>query len=224
MVKIFIDGANLEQVALLDKNDDVDGYTFNPSLFRKLGVTNYETFAKQVLAVTDKPVALEVLSDDFDEMERQALKISKWGNVNVKIPITNTKGESSYNLIKKLIDKGITLNITAVTSLEQIHPLASVLKNCYLSIFAGRIADTGVDPRHVVWGAKMLVDNSVKLIWASAREIYNLKQAEEVDCDIITLSHDLFKKRELFNRPLLDVSRDTVLMFYGDAKMAGYTL
>jgi transaldolase len=230
MVKIFIDGASLEQVISYDKNDLVGGFTFNPSLFRKLGVDNYEGFAKQVLSITDKPVSLEVLSDDFVEMERQARKIASWGkNVVVKIPIINSLGESSILLIEKLIKDGICVNITAVTNLNQVKSLIPAIVGGvggYISIFAGRIADTGTDPLPIILGTLYFLSEKpyMKVIWASTREVYNIIQADSVGCDVITINADLFKKYTKFGENLDTVSLNTVKMFSGDAKMAGYTL
>jgi transaldolase len=218
---IFLDGAD----AIFENADNplVSGFTTNPTLMKKAGVTDYETFAKEVLRVIkDKPVALEVLSDDFTEMKRQALKIASWGpNVNVKIPITNTKGESSLPLIAELISEGITINITAITTISQvvnIHPVLYKGKG-FVSVFAGRIADTGIDAMSYV--SKMmyfLSDTPMRVIWASAREVYNIKQAEFCGCYIITLSSDLLNKYSLFGKNLNDVSLDTVKMFFRDGQ------
>jgi transaldolase len=225
MVNIFLDGAD----AILQNanNDEIDGYTTNPTLLLKAGVVSYEAFAREVLMkITEKPVAFEVLSDDFEEMYRQAKLISSWGpNVNVKIPITNTKGESSLDLIKMLIKEGVTVNVTAITMIKQIIPLLpalSIAKRAFVSIFAGRIADTGTDPEPIMCKALYLLRDipnpNIRLIWASAREIYNVQQAWSIDCDIITLSSDLYKKLPLLNKKLEEMSLDTVKMFVNDGK------
>jgi transaldolase len=223
MVKLFLDGAD----ALLENafNPAISGFTTNPTLMKKAGVTDYESFAlKVLLKVTQKPVALEVLSDDFDEMYEQALKISSWGeNVNVKIPVMNTAGESSLPLIKKLVRKNININVTAITTIEQVKQLVPVLhwaKYGYISIFAGRIADTGVDP---VPSMKKIVSlmkkcPNIEIIWASAREIYNVVQAEECKCHYITIGIDLYKKLPLLGVSLEEMSLRTVKMFNEDGQ------
>lgn len=223
MVKLFLDGAD----ALLANafNPEISGFTTNPTLMRKAGVTNYESFALKVLMkVTNKPVALEVLSDDFDEMYEEALILSSWGeNVNVKIPITNTDGESSAPLIKRLVDKGININVTAITTVDQVRNLVPILSNAkkgFISIFAGRIADTGVDPvpmmNRIV--AIMKACPHVEIIWASAREIYNVVQADNCNCDYITIGIDLYKKFPKIGMSLEDMSLDTVKMFNEDGQ------
>lgn len=218
MVKIFLDGPTLEQV----ESSTADGFTTNPSLVQKIGVKDYESFAKEVLKLTDKPVAFEVLSDDFGEMQRQAYKIASWGdNVNVKIPVTNTVGASSIPLIAELIKHGVIVNVTAVTTFKQVLNLVPVLypHRCYLSVFAGRIADTGIDPVPMMTEVlSMLEGSEAELIWASAREVYNYVQAEKINCDIITLGIDLFKKLSYIGRDLEQVSLDTVKMFYEAGK------
>ncbi len=226
--KIFLDGA--DQIIQNANNDLISGYTTNPSLLRKAGVASYETFAKQVLAVIkDKPVAFEVLSDDFKEMHRQALKVASWGeNVNVKIPITNTKGESSLNLIIDLIKEGVTVNVTAITLLGQVIPLLPAMnkaKSGFVSIFAGRVADCGTDPEPIMRKAVQLIEDEcphIELIWASAREIFNVIQADRSGCDIITIGSDLLKKYPLIGKPLKEMSLSTVKMFQCDGE--GYTL
>lgn len=226
--KIFLDGCDvLIQNA---KNDLISGYTTNPSLMRKAGIASYETFAEKVLEVIkDKPVAFEVLSDDFKEMHRQALKIASWGeNVNVKIPITNTKGESSLNLIIDLIKDGVTVNVTAITLISQIVPLLPAMnkaKRGFISIFAGRIGDCGSDYYAIMSKAVQLIDDDcphIELIWASTREIYNVIQADRCGCDIITINSDLLKKMPLIGKSLKEMSIDTVRMFAKDAE--GYSL
>jgi len=223
MVKLFLDGAD----ALLNNafNPEISGFTTNPTLMKKAGVTNYESFALQVLLkVTQKPVALEVLSDDFDEMYEQALIISSWGsNVNVKIPITNTEGESSVPLIKRLVEKNININVTAITTIAQVSGLVPVLskaKSGFISIFAGRIADTGIDPCDIMREAVFTMKRcpNIKIIWASAREILNVVQAEECKCHYITIGIDLYKKLPLLGMSLDEMSLNTVKMFNIDGQ------
>lgn len=226
--KIFLDGA--DQIIQNANNDLISGYTTNPSLLRKAGVASYETFARQVLEViTDKPVSFEVLSDYFDIMHRQALKIASWGkNVAVKIPITNSKGESSLGLIAELITDGVTVNVTAITLLGQVIPLLPAMnkaKKGFISMFAGRIADCGTDPEPIMRKAVQLIEDEcphIELIWASAREIFNVIQADRSGCDIITIGSDLLKKYPLIGKSLKEMSLDTVKMFARDAE--GYTL
>lgn len=223
MVKVFLDGPTLEQLNSLEHpNIVVSGFTTNPSLVKKIGVTDYESFAKEVLRLTDKPVAFEVLSDDFGEMKRQAHKISSWGdNVNVKIPVTNTVGASSIPLIAELIQDGITVNVTAVTTFKQVLKLMPILypSKSYLSVFAGRIADTGIDPVPMMTEIMAMLEGSrTELIWASAREVYNYVQADKINCNIITLGIDLLKKISYIGRDLEQVSLDTVNMFFEAGK------
>jgi transaldolase len=223
MVKIFLDGAD----AILENrnNPEIAGFTTNPTLMKKAGITDYEAFAKKILFfVKEKPVAFEVLSDDFEEMYRQALIIGSWGkNVNVKIPITNTKGESSILLISELIKEGVNINVTAITMFSQIvllMPMLSDAKHGYISVFAGRIADTGVDPMPVMKKIVYFLKEcpNIEFIWASAREIFNVRQAESCECNIITLSSELYKKYPLFRISLNEMSLNTVKMFYNDGK------
>ena len=225
MVKIFIDGATLDQVAEL--NDKVDGFTTNPSLIRKLGIGDYTNFAKEVLKLTDKPVVFEVLSDDFRIMEFQAHTIASWGrNVNVKVPITDSHGRTSLQLITNLINDKININVTAVTTITQVNQLLPVFEKAergYLSVFAGRIADTGRDPVPIMEKVLYLLEGTqIKLIWASAREIFNAVQADMINCDIITLNIDLYRKYQNIGKDLTQVSLETVQMFVNDAK--NYTL
>jgi transaldolase len=224
MVKIFLDGAD----AILQNadNPDISGFTTNPTLMKEAGVISYTTFAREVLMkITDKPVAFEVLSDDFEEMYRQALIISSWGaNVNVKIPVTNTKGESSRNLLRRLIDKDININVTAITLINQVLELIPILEQSrrgYISVFAGRIADTGVDPMPIMKRISWEIGQSmpqIQLIWASAREILNVNQAESAGADIITLGMNIYKKFPLYSVSLQEMSLNTVKMFYEDGQ------
>ena len=224
MIKIFLDSSDIS--AIREYKDKVQGFTTNPTLMRKAGVTDYEKFCKEVLAeVGNKPVSFEVFADDFDEMERQAKLISSWGdNVYVKIPIMNTKGEGSFGLIKKLSD--LKLNVTAVTEITQVESLKTLINpESIISIFAGRIADTGIDPMEYVSKAKNLVGESVQILWASSREVLNIYQAQEAKADIITCTPELIAKYEKFKDMDLDeLSLETVKMFYNDGKEAGYKL
>ncbi|MEK7536883.1 MAG: transaldolase family protein [Patescibacteria group bacterium] len=224
MIKIFLDSSDLN--AIREYKDKVQGFTTNPTLMRKAGVVDYEKFCKEVLAeVRDKPVSFEVFADDFDQMERQARLISGWGeNVYVKVPITNTKGEYSVGLIKKLSD--LKLNITAVTELDQVENLKPVINSkSIISIFAGRIADTGREPGEYVSKSKSLIGGLAQILWASPREVLNIYQAEEAGADIITCTSELIAKYEKFKgMDLKELSLETVKMFYNDGKEAGYKL
>lgn len=225
-MKIFLDSSDVNEIRKW--KDKVDGCTTNPTLMRKAGITDYEKFCKEVLLeVPDKPVSFEVFADEFDEMERQAKIISSWGeNVYVKIPVTNTQRESSSNLIESLTDEGIKLNITAVFTLEQILfsfvPKAPMI----ISVFAGRIADTGVDPMPVMKTFSEYTSQlAAELLWASPREVLNIDQAEQCGMDIITCTPDLLEKyTKLRGKNLNEFSLDTVKMFYEDAKASGFKL
>jgi transaldolase len=215
----------------LAKDPLIAGFTTNPTLMRKSGVVDYATFAKEVLAeVTDHPISFEVVTDDFDEMRRQARLIASWGaNVYVKIPVTNTRGESSADLVRELSLEGLRLNVTALLSLRQVGTVARALEDGpggVVSVFAGRIADTGRDPVPVMTAAlEVLADHPrLELLWASPREILNVVQADSIGCHIITVTHDLLKKIHGLVRDLEDVSRDTVQMFHDDAQASGLTL
>jgi len=215
----------------LYRNPFIKGFTTNPTLMRKAGVTDYEAFAKQVLAaIPDRPISFEVFSDDFREMERQALKIADWGpTVSVKIPITNTRGESCRALICRLARSGVKLNVTAVMTLEQVYEVLPALDGStagYISIFAGRIADTGRDPVPVMRAAveALAATPQIELIWASPREVLNVCQASEVGCHIITATSDILKKLCLLGKDLLEYSLETVKMFRDDAVTAGFSI
>lgn len=230
-IKLFADGADISAMKEAYKEGVVKGFTTNPTLMKKAGVTDYQTFATAVLSeITDLPISFEVFSDEFDEMEQEAYKIASWGhNVNVKIPITNTKGESSIPLIKKLSSNGLSLNITAILTLEQVEAISKVLSpkvKSIVSVFAGRIADTGRDPVPIMKkSAEILQSNpSAELLWASSRELLNVFQAESCNCHIITVTNDILKKLALINRDLVELSLDTVKMFYKDAQSAGYKI
>jgi transaldolase len=230
-IKVFADGADLEGMLALSKDSFISGFTTNPTLMRRSGVTDYATFAKEVLtAVTELPISFEVIADEFDEMRRQALLIASWGaNVYVKIPVTNTRGESSTDLIRELSLEGIKLNVTAILSLRQVWTVAQALAespSAVVSVFAGRVADTGRDPIPLMSAAlDMLTDvPQAELLWASPREILNVVQADGVGCHIVTVTHDLLKKLGGLWRDLEDVSRDTVVMFHNDAQQSGLIL
>ena len=230
-VKIFADGAN--KINMLEKysNPLIKGLTTNPTLMKKEGISDYKAFCKDILSsIKDKPLSFEVFSDDFNEMENQALEIASWGqNVYVKIPVTNTKGESSYSLVRRLSSKGVQINVTALMTLEQVKNVMDVLDPLvasYISIFAGRIADTGVDPVPIMAKSVEILKpkQNIELIWASPRELLNVIQADDIGCHIITVTNDIINKLELIGYNLNDYSLDTVKMFYKDAVEAGYKL
>ena len=230
-VKIFADGADLPSILELAKNPWIQGFTTNPTLMRKAGINDYEAFGRELTArIPDRPFSFEVLSDDFEEMERQALAIAGWGaNVYVKIPITNTYGESSAPLVKRLAEQGVKVNVTAVMTLRQVDSVLDSLKRgpaSYISIFAGRVADAGVDPLPILIGAldRMRSLPQSELIWASPRELFNIVQAGAIGCHIITVTHDLLKKLPLLGKDLTQYSLDTVKMFVEDARAAGFRL
>jgi transaldolase len=230
-VKIFADGANIQGMVELYRNPLVKGFTTNPTLMRQAGVSDYRQFAGEVLrAIPDRPISFEVFSDDFEEMESQAEDIASWGeNVYVKIPITNTRGVPAYDLIAALSRRGVKVNVTAVMTLEQTRETLSCLSAGtpgYISIFAGRIADTGRDPLPLMASAVELLKPlpQIELIWASPRELLNIFHADSIGCNIITVTHDLLKKLTLVGKDLNEFSLDTVKMFYEDARRAGYSL
>ena len=231
MIKLFADGADKQGILDMYKNPSIDGFTTNPTLMRKAGITDYVTFAKEILdEITDKPVSFEVFADEYEEMEQQALKISKWGeNVYVKIPVMNTKKMPSYELIRHLSLKGVKINITAIMTLEQVRLVSeSVIggPSCFVSVFAGRIADTGVDPVPLMRQAlKILkIAPNAELLWASPREVLNVYQAESIGCHIITATNDILKKLNLKAKDLTEFSQETVQMFYQDAQASGFKL
>ena len=230
-VQIFADGADKAGMLEMYNKSFIKGLTTNPTLMKKAGIKDYETFAKDILLdVKDKSISFEVFSDELEEMEVQALKIAKWGsNVYVKIPITNTKGIPTYSLIKKLSDKGVKVNVTAIMTLEQVRDVVLSLNQnvpSYVSVFAGRIADTGVDPVPLMSAAVQItsMNSKAEVIWASPRELLNIFQADEIGCQIITVTNDLLKKLELVDHDLSSYSLDTVKMFYNDALAAGFKL
>jgi len=230
-IKVFADGA--EKASMLAAANDplIKGLTTNPTLMRKAGVTDYAAFAKEILAeIKTKPISFEVFSDDFTEMERQARIIAAWApNVYVKIPVTNTKKESSAALIKKLASEGVKLNVTAILTVAQVAEVAAALAPgvpAVVSVFAGRIADTGIDPMPIMLESKKILapHPEFELLWASPREFYNIFQAEAVGADIITVTPELLKKAEKIGYDLVELSRETVQMFYDDGQKVGYTL
>jgi transaldolase len=231
-VKIFADGADLEGMISLYRNPLIKGLTTNPTLMRKAGIQDYESFAKDALAfIKDKPISFEVFSDEFPEMKRQALKIRDWQeNVYVKIPITNSRGETSIPLIRELAEAQVQLNVTAILTLKQVREVSQALHPdvpAVVSVFAGRIADTGRDPVPLMSASKVLLEELPKaeLLWASVREVLNLIQADHCGCDIVTVPHDILNKAlKLVGTNLGALSLDTVKMFAQDAEKAGFTL
>jgi transaldolase len=226
-VKIFADGADLNGMLELYKNPYIKGFTTNPTLMRMSGISDYEHFARQVLErIPDRPISFEVFSDEFDEMEKQAWKISAWGkNVFVKIPVTNTRNESSVELIRRLASEGVQLNVTALMTSGQVQlisPALGIHVPSYISIFAGRIADTARDPMPIMKKSVEIMADfpNQELIWASPRELLNIFQADEVGCHVITVTHDILKKLHLIGKDLDEYSLDTVKMFYSDAQKA----
>ena len=231
-IKIFADGADKKGMLELNANPLITGMTTNPTLMRKAGLTDFEAFARDILqTVTAKPLSLEVFSDEFADMKRQALKINGWGkNVYVKIPITNTRGESSLPLVKELANDGVKLNVTAILTLEQVRGVAQSLNPkipAVVSVFAGRIADTGVDPVAIMTESKKILSGlpSAELLWASVREVLNIFQANDCGAHIVTVPHDILAKAiKLAGMDLGELSLDTVKMFANDAKAAGFSL
>ncbi|MFZ1322778.1 MAG: transaldolase [Ignavibacteria bacterium] len=228
-IKIFADGANIDEMKKVYSEGIVSGFTTNPTLMKKDGVTDYVAFAKNVLAeIKDMPISFEVFTDDFESMERQANEIASWGeNVYIKIPVTNTKNEPSYDLINKLSSKGFKLNVTAIMTTKQVQEVYDSLdKNTpsVISVFAGRIADSGRDPIPYMKDNLNIVKDSknIELLWASSRELLNVIQADECGCHIITVTNDLLKKLKNVGKDLDEFSLDTVKMFYNDAVSAGY--
>ncbi len=230
-VKIFADGAHKDAMLELARNPWIRGFTTNPSLMRKAGVDDYERFAREILEViTDRPVSLEVFADEFEEMERQAHKIAAWGdNVYVKIPVTDTRGRPSLELVRRLSQAGVKVNVTAILTLRQVCEVSAALAGgapACISVFAGRIADTGRDPVPVMAAAAEIAraHPGQELIWASTREVFNIVQADAVGCHIITVTADVLKKLDLFGKDLEEYSLETVRTFYEDARRSGYCL
>jgi transaldolase len=230
-IKIFADGADLDGIRTMYANPLIKGFTTNPTLMRKAGIADYEVFGRAVLAaVPDRPVSLEVFADSFDEMIEQGKAIASWGrNANVKIPISNTKGEFAGPVIKKLASAGVVVNVTAIMTVEQVTSVADCLDPdvpAIISVFAGRVADTGVDPvPHMINCRNALKQRrKAELLWASPRELLNIFQADEIGCHIITVTNDVLAKLALVGKNLDDYSLETVKMFYRDATAAGFSI
>lgn len=231
-IHLYADGADKAGILELYAQPYIKGLTTNPTLMKKAGIKDYEAFARDILqTVTAKPISLEVFADDFPEMKRQALKIAGWGrNVYVKIPITNSRGETAVPLIRELAAQGVQLNLTAILTLEQVRAVAAVLNPAVpsvVSIFAGRIADTGVDPMPIMRESRKILASQPKaeLLWASVREVLNIVQAGQSGCHIVTVQHDILAKAaKLLGLDLAALSLDTVKMFAADAAAAGYKL
>ena len=227
-VKIFADGADKNGMLEMANRDHIKGLTTNPTLMAKAGIKDYKAFALDILKeIKSKPISFEVFSDDFKEMEDQALEIASWGsNVYAKIPITNTKRQVSYDLIHNLSSKGVKVNVTAIMTLDQVTKSVEALDSsiaAYISVFAGRIADTGLDPLPLMQKAVNILSSKPKseLIWASPRELLNIFHANSIGCQVITVTNDILKKLEFVGRDLDDYSLETVKMFYDDGKKAG---
>ena len=230
-IKIFSDGADVKDMLRVYGEGVVSGFTTNPTLMKKAGVSDYPAFAKEALShIKDCPVSFEVFSDDFASMEREARIIHGWGkNVNIKIPVMNTKGESSVDLIRKLSSEGMQLNVTAILTLEQVEQVVDALDPnvpSIVSVFAGRIADTGRDPIPMMKQAVAIAAKKplAELLWASTREVLNIFQADECGCHIVTVTPDILKKLSMRGKDLKELSQDTVKMFYADAQAAGFKL
>jgi len=230
-VKIFADGADLEGIFALSEDPRIAGFTTNPSLMWKAGLTDYREFAARLLErITRHPISFEVFADDAAEMRRQAHAIAAWGeNVYVKIPVTSTTGESMAPLVRELSEGGVKVNVTALFTTAQVELIAAAVADgapSYISVFAGRIADAGVDPMPIIARSLQIMEKAPRseLIWASPREILNLVQADEMGCDIITITHDLLKKLDGLGKSLEQYSLETVRMFHDDALAAGFTL
>jgi len=230
-VKIFADGADRASILDLAANPLIKGFTTNPTLIRKAGITDYEAFGRSLAReIPNRPFSFEVLSDDFEEMEQQGLRIASWGeNVYVKIPITDTRGRSSAALVARLAGQGVKINVTALMTLAQVDAVVPSLSHgpaSCISIFAGRIADAGCDPLPILREALARIRPypQIELIWASPRELFNIVQANQIGCHIITVTHDLLKKLPLIGRDLDEYSLDTVKMFINDARAANFSL
>ena len=230
-IKLFADGADKAQILQAQANPLIKGFTTNPTLMRAAGVKDYETFAHEILkVVTDKPISFEVFADEFAEMERQAHKIAGWAdNVYVKIPVTNTRRESSVGLIRRLAHSGVKVNVTAILTLQQVCDALTALSGgapSVVSVFAGRIADTGLDPVPIMAEAVKIVSlyKSIELLWASPRELLNVFQANDIGCHIITATDGVLSKLKVVGKELDEYSLETVKMFYNDAAHSGYQL
>lgn len=230
-VKIFADGANLATMVEMSAKPHIKGLTTNPTLMRKAGISDYRKFAKEVLAeIKNKPISFEVFSDDLNEMKSQAMEIASWGeNVNVKIPVTNSLGASTAEVISYLSSNKVQLNVTALMTVDQVKIVTDALDKSvphFISVFAGRIADTGVDPLPVMKDSLGIMSSKPKneLIWASPRELLNVIQADQIGCHVITATSDILKKLELIGKDLSDYSLETVQMFKNDAEASGYSI
>lgn len=236
-IKIYADGSNLDEMVDLSRtNRLVSGFTTNPSLMRRAGITNYMEFVRSATSQIHAPISFEVFADDLSGMEYQAKVLASFGdNVFVKIPITNTKGESTKELVKTLLNDHIKVNVTAVFTVEQVDDIVPYMCNntqSILSIFAGRIADTGHDPRTIMRYATMkcyaitkcTMPHNISILWSSCREVYNIYEADKVGCHIITATPDIIRKLQLRDKDLHEYSLETVKMFYNDAKESGYSL
>jgi transaldolase len=230
-IKIFADGADRDSIAKLHANPLIKGFTTNPTLMRKAGVEDYETFARDTLEIVrDRPISFEVFSDDFAEMEEQALQISSWAdNVYVKVPVTNTHGEPAAEVVRRLADRGVKVNVTALMTPAQVSEVVEWVAGgppSYISVFAGRIADSGRDPLPLMCESLEILRShpNAELIWASPRELLNIVQADAIGCHIITVTHDLLAKLPSLGKDLDEFSLDTVRMFHRDGQAAGYTL
>ena len=230
-IKIFADGADLKSFRDLNSKKFIKGFTTNPSLMKKSGIKNYKEFAKDLIKeINDKPISFEVFEDEITDMEKQARQIATWGkNVYVKIPITNTKGESTHELVNKLSNEGISCNVTAIFTIEQLKLISDSINNktpTILSVFAGRIADTGIDPTSIMKECIEYTQNkkNIEILWASTREVLNIFQANSINCQIITVPNDLLKKLNNLNKDLKSFSKETVMDFYKDAKSAGFKI
>ena len=230
-IKLFADGADKATMLEMYRNPLIQGFTTNPTLMRKAGISDYGSFACDIVAaIPDRPISFEVFADDFVEMERQARIIAAWGpNVNAKIPVTNTQGEPCFDLVRKLTREGIQLNITALLTLNQVRCVAAALRGgapAFVSVFAGRIADTGLDPIPIMSASLDEIADlpGVELIWASPRELLNVVQADAIGCHIITATSDILKKLSTLGKDLTQFSLETVQMFHDDACSSGFTL
>jgi transaldolase len=230
-IQLFADGADIAGMLEMAGKPYIAGFTTNPTLMRKAGVVDYRAFAREIItAIPNRPISFEVFSDEFAEMERQAYEIASWGDlVYVKVPVTNTRAEPSYRLIRRLSEAGVKLNVTALMTLKQVREVSDVLAGgpaSYISVFAGRVADTGRDPVPMMAAAVELMrpHPQQSLIWASPRELLNIFHADSIGCHVITVTNDILKKLDLIGKDLADYSLDTVKMFYRDAQQAGYRL
>jgi transaldolase len=230
-VKIFADGAEKAGMLEMYAKPYIKGFTTNPTLMHKVGLTDYRAFARDIVSVIpDRPISFEVFSDEFQEMERQAREIATWGdNVYVKVPVTNTRREPAYDLVRLLANEGVKLNITAIMTIDQVRNVVDAVKDgapSCISVFAGRIADTGRDPVPIMTECVDILKAAPRseLIWASPRELLNIIQADAIGCHIITVTNDILKKLSLIGKDLADYSLDTVKMFFDDGRKAGFTL